>query len=48
MKPLADPTRLKPLNKREGPPQVIIETSARTRNEFAFDHPFPFSEVAFA
>jgi inorganic pyrophosphatase len=48
MKPLADSTRLKPLNKRDGPLQVIIETSARSRNEFALDHPFPFSEVAFA
>jgi hypothetical protein len=37
MKSLADPTRLKPLNKRDGLLQVIIETPAGSRNKFAFD-----------
>jgi inorganic pyrophosphatase len=37
MKSLADPTKLKPLNKKEGPIQVIIETPAGSRNKFAFD-----------
>jgi inorganic pyrophosphatase len=37
MKALADPTRLKPLNKKAGLLQVIIETPAGSRNKFAFD-----------
>jgi inorganic pyrophosphatase len=37
MKSLADPTRLKPLNKRDGLLRVIIETPAGSRNKFAFD-----------
>jgi inorganic pyrophosphatase len=37
MKALADPTRLKPLNKKDGLLQVIIETPAGSRNKFAFD-----------
>ena len=36
-KGLADPTRLKPLEKREGFLQVIIETPKGSRNKFAFD-----------
>jgi hypothetical protein len=35
MKSFADPTRLKPLNKPRGVPQVIIGTPAGNRNEFA-------------
>lgn len=34
---LADPTKLKPLEKREGLLQVIIETPKGSRNKFAFD-----------
>ncbi|MFZ0742869.1 MAG: inorganic diphosphatase [Terracidiphilus sp.] len=34
---LADPTRLKPLEKHEGWLQVIIETPKGSRNKFAFD-----------
>lgn len=34
---LANPTRLKPLEKREGLLQVIIETPKGSRNKFAFD-----------
>jgi inorganic pyrophosphatase len=37
MKSLADPTRLKPVDKKEGLLQVIIETPAGSRNKFAFD-----------
>ncbi len=36
-KGLANPTRLKPLEKREGLLQVIIETPKGSRNKFAFD-----------
>ena len=37
MKALVDPTALKPLKKKEGLLQVIIETPAGSRNKFAFD-----------
>ena len=37
MKSLADPTRLKPIDTKEGLIQVIIETPAGSRNKFAFD-----------
>lgn len=37
MKSLADPTKLKPLDKKEGLLQVVIETPAGSRNKFAFD-----------
>ena len=37
MKSLADPTRLKPISKKDGLLQVIIETPAGSRNKFAFD-----------
>lgn len=37
MKSLADPTRLKPIYKKEGLLQVIIETPAGSRNKFAYD-----------
>jgi inorganic pyrophosphatase len=37
MKSLADPTKLKPLDKKEGLVQVIIETPANSRNKFAYD-----------
>src|ERR1700744_1254866 len=37
MKSLADPTRLKPISKRDGLLQVIIETPAGSRNKFAYD-----------
>ncbi len=37
MKALADPTRLKPINKKDGLLTVIIETPAGSRNKFAFD-----------
>ena len=36
-KSLADPTRLKPLDKKDGLVMVIIETPAASRNKFAFD-----------
>lgn len=36
-KALADPTQLKPIDKKEGLLQVIIETPAGSRNKFAFD-----------
>ena len=36
-KSLANPTRLKPVEKREGLLQVIIETPKGSRNKFAFD-----------
>jgi inorganic pyrophosphatase len=34
---LADPTKLKPVDKKDGLVQVIIETPAGSRNKFAFD-----------
>lgn len=34
---LADPTRLKPVDKKDGCLQVIVETPAGSRNKFAFD-----------
>lgn len=37
MKSLADPTKLKPIDKKHGLLQVIIETPAGSRNKFAFD-----------
>ena len=37
MKSLADPTKLKPIDKKDGLLQVIIETPAGSRNKFAFD-----------
>jgi len=37
MKSLADPTKLKPIAKKEGLVQVIIETPANSRNKFAYD-----------
>ncbi|MFY9747337.1 MAG: inorganic diphosphatase [Acidobacteriaceae bacterium] len=37
MKSLADPTRLKPIDKQDGTVQVIVETPAGSRNKFAFD-----------
>src|SRR6201998_1794705 len=37
MKSLADPTALKPIDKKDGLLQVIIETPAGSRNKFAFD-----------
>jgi inorganic pyrophosphatase len=37
MKSLSDPTKLKPIDKKEGLIQVIIETPAGSRNKFAFD-----------
>jgi inorganic pyrophosphatase len=37
LKSLADPTKLKPIDKKEGLIQVIIETPAGSRNKFAFD-----------
>jgi inorganic pyrophosphatase len=37
LKSLSDPTKLKPVNKKEGLIQVIIETPAGSRNKFAFD-----------
>jgi inorganic pyrophosphatase len=36
-KSLADPTKLKPIDKKDGWLQVIIETPAGSRNKFAFD-----------
>jgi inorganic pyrophosphatase len=36
-KSLADPTQLKPIDKRDGTVQVIIETPKGSRNKFAFD-----------
>ncbi len=36
-KSLADPTKLKPIDKKEGLLQVIIETPAGSRNKFAYD-----------
>jgi inorganic pyrophosphatase len=37
LKALADPTRLKPIDKDDSLLQVIIETPAGSRNKFAFD-----------
>jgi inorganic pyrophosphatase len=37
MKSLADPTQLKPIDKKTDLLQVIIETPAGSRNKFAFD-----------
>lgn len=37
MKSLADPTQLKPIRKKDGLVQVVIETPAGSRNKFAFD-----------
>jgi inorganic pyrophosphatase len=37
MKSLADPTRLKPINKKDGLVQVISDTPAGSRNKFAVD-----------
>ena len=37
VKSLTDPTNLKPIDKKNGLLQVIIETSAGSRNKFAFD-----------
>jgi inorganic pyrophosphatase len=37
MKSLTDPTKLKPLSKKDDLLQVIIETPAGSRNKFAFD-----------
>lgn len=37
MKALSDPTRLKPIDKKDNLLQVIIETPAGSRNKFAFD-----------
>jgi len=36
-KSLADPTKLKPIDKRDGLLQVIVETPKGSRNKFAFD-----------
>lgn len=36
-KHLADPTQLKPLSKKNGTLQVIVETPKGSRNKFAFD-----------
>jgi inorganic pyrophosphatase len=37
MKSLADPTKLKPIDRKDQLLQVIIETPAGSRNKFAFD-----------
>jgi inorganic pyrophosphatase len=37
LKSLADPTKLKPIDKKDGLLQVIVETPAGSRNKFAFD-----------
>jgi inorganic pyrophosphatase len=37
MKSLSDPTRLKPIDKKDSLLQVIIETPAGSRNKFAYD-----------
>jgi inorganic pyrophosphatase len=36
-KGMADPTQLKPIDKKDGLLQVIVETPAGSRNKFAFD-----------
>lgn len=48
MKALADPTQLKPLDKKDGLLQVIVETPAGSRNKFAYDpeqHIFTLKDV---
>src|ERR1700734_1153071 len=37
MKSLVDPTKLKPIDKKDGILQVIVETPKGSRNKFAFD-----------
>ena len=37
MKSLVDPTKLKPVSKKDGTLQVIVETPKGNRNKFAFD-----------
>jgi inorganic pyrophosphatase len=37
LKRLADPTSLKPVNKKDGTVQVIVETPRGSHNKFAFD-----------
>lgn len=37
MKSMSDPTKLKPIDKKEELIQVIVETPARSRNKFAYD-----------
>jgi inorganic pyrophosphatase len=37
MRSLADPTQLKPIRKKDGLVQVVVETPAGSRNKFAFD-----------
>src|SRR5271156_283582 len=37
MKSLVDPTKLKPVDRKDGTVQVIVETPAGSRNKFAFD-----------
>jgi inorganic pyrophosphatase len=37
VKSLADPTKLKPIDKKDGLLQVIVETPKGSRNKFAFD-----------
>jgi inorganic pyrophosphatase len=37
MKALIDPTKLKPVDKKDGVLQVIVETPKGSRNKFAFD-----------
>jgi inorganic pyrophosphatase len=37
VKALADPTKLKPIDKKDGLIQVTIETPAGSRNKFAYD-----------
>jgi inorganic pyrophosphatase len=37
MKALANPTQLKPIDKRDGIRQVIVETPKGSRNKYAFD-----------
>src|SRR5580698_8677041 len=37
MKSLVDPTKLKPVDKKDGVLQVIVETPKGSRNKFAFD-----------
>ena len=37
MKSLANPSNLKPIDKKDGLVQVIIETPANSRNKFAYD-----------
>jgi inorganic pyrophosphatase len=37
MKSLVDPTTLKPVDRKDGTVQVIVETPKGSRNKFAFD-----------